>query len=143
MDLVAERGQPDETPPNFVVRLAKHSFVRFLVVGGLSAGVDTGVVFVLHGLLGVDPQPAKMVSTVVAFFFNFTLNRMWSFGSSLPAGKQLVYYGILAVANWGFGVIVFPWLVSLGVQYVIANLLTIGVASILNYIGYRYWVFRK
>jgi putative flippase GtrA len=140
-DLVADRGQPDEAPPNLIVRLFRHSFVRFVIVGVVCAGVDIAVVLLLTAV-GVNDYPAKLAGTLLSFTVNFTLNRVWSFGSAKPAGKQLVYYVILVVANQLYGVFMYPWLHSFGMPVVIADALAIGSASALNYLGYRYWVFR-
>lgn len=128
--------------PGLMRVLYEHSSVRFLLIGGASAALDTGVLYLLHGVLGVLLPVATLLAVVVAFLFNFTLNRIWSFGSESPMGRQFGRYLLLAVGNWGLNVALVTGLTALGLHYVVAKIITLAIASAINYVGYRVWVFK-
>jgi putative flippase GtrA len=122
--------------------LYEHSLVRFLLTGGASAALDTGVLYLLHGVLGVLLPVATLLAVMVAFAFNFTLNRIWSFGSASPVGRQFGRYLLLAMFNWGLNVALVTGFTALGLHYVLAKIITLAIASAINYVGYRLWVFK-
>lgn len=122
--------------------LYEHSLVRFLLIGGASAALDTGVLYLLHGVLGIALPVATLMAVMVAFVFNFTLNRIWSFGSESPVGRQFGRYLLLAVGNWCLNVALVTGLTALGLHYVVAKIITLAIASAANYVGYRVWVFK-
>jgi putative flippase GtrA len=123
-------------------RVIGHSVFRFLVSGGAGTTVDAGLLFILHGLLGVWLPLATLLAVVTSFAANFSLNRFWSFGSQSPVGGQMLRYLALAGGNWVFTVITVTGMASLGLHYLAAKFITIAVAAVLNYFGYRHWVFR-
>jgi len=65
-------------------------FLRFGVVGTLGFVVDTATVYALWARLG--PVGAGVVAYVVAASANWALNRVWTFRSSAPPGRQWVLF---------------------------------------------------
>ncbi len=123
-------------------RVPGRSLLRFAITGGASVVLDTGLLALLHGVLRVWLPAAVLLAVAIAFVFNFALNRLWSFGSSAPIGPQLLRYLILGGANWIFSVVGVSGLATIGLHYLVAKMVVLLVASGLNYIGYRLWVFR-
>jgi putative flippase GtrA len=121
--------------------LARHSAVRYLIIGGLSAAADFGLLVLLHGWLGVWLPLATLVAVVTAFLLNFALNRVWSFGSTAPIVRQFSRYLILGCGNWTFTVIGVAALSWLGLEYLVAKTVTLVLATTVNYLAYRVWVF--
>ena len=119
-----------------------HSATRYLVIGGLSFAVDFGVLFAAHGVLGVRLPVATVLAFLVAFTVNFGLNRLWSFGSRSPVGRQLVRYVSLVAVNTVLTALVVSGLAALGVQYLVAKAIVTAGLVVLNYAAYRAWVFR-
>jgi putative flippase GtrA len=117
-------------------------FVRFVLVGGISAGVDAGLLWLLHGGFGVWLPAATFTGVVSSFGVNFLLNRGWTFGSGAPAGAQLLRYLLLAGTNWLVTVLAVTGLVALGLHYLVARFLVLGVMTVVNFLSYRAWVFR-
>jgi putative flippase GtrA len=144
--LAAVSAQADSPPrstlPALGRRAYRHSLFRFLVSGGLCAALDAGLLFLLHGVIGVQLSVATLVAVMLAFFANFTLNRFWSFGSRTYVGSQFVRYLVLGAANWAFTVLAVTGLAYLGLYYLLAKMITLVVAAAGNYIAYRLWVFR-
>lgn len=146
MTAATDRTVDDElrqpTPSERVRRLLGSGFVRFVLVGGVSAAIDTGLLWLLHGVLGVWLPVATFAGVSTAFVVNFLLNRWWVFGSASPAGGQLVRYLMLAAVNWGLTVLGVSTLAAAGTNYLVARLSVLAVLTVLNFIGYRTWVFR-
>lgn len=121
--------------------LARHSAVRFLVVGGLSVIADTGALFVLHGVLGIWLPVATALAYAVAFVVNFGLNRTWAFGADGAIGRQLWRYLALVAANLVITVLLVQGLVWAGLGYLVAKVLTALGLAVVNYLVSRRWIF--
>jgi putative flippase GtrA len=120
----------------------RHSLPRYLLVGGISAGVDIGLLYVLHARLDVRLGLATFIAVATSFVVNFSLNRVWSFGSSAPVGGQAVRYLILAAFNWVLTVVLeLAFTGHLGLNFIVAKIAILVINAVINYAGYRWWVF--
>ncbi|SBV26096.1 Putative flippase GtrA (transmembrane translocase of bactoprenol-linked glucose) [Micromonospora krabiensis] len=121
--------------------LSRHSAVRFLVVGGLSVGVDTGSLFIYHGVLDIPIPVAAALSFLTSFWFNFALNRAWSFGSGGQMFPQVGRYLALVLANLCVNVALVSTLTWAGTPYLLAKVLTTACLSVINYLVSKRWIF--
>lgn len=124
-----------------IASLARHSAVRFLVVGVLSIAADAGLLALLHGVLRIWLPVATALAFAGAFVVNFGLNRGWAFGSSASMGRQLRRYLLLVAANLALTVVFVSGLTWLGLMYLIAKLITAAVLAAANYVISRRWIF--
>ncbi|MEU8421935.1 GtrA family protein [Micromonospora sp. NPDC048835] len=115
--------------------------MRFLVVGGLSIAVDTGSLFVYHGVLGIVLPLATAMSFLTSFWVNFVLNRVWSFGSSAQMMPQVGRYFALVIANLIANVVLVSALTWAGTPYLLAKLLVTASLSVVNYVVSKRWIF--
>ncbi|MBO1413412.1 GtrA family protein [Streptomyces sp. FH025] len=125
-----------------IAALLGHSAVRFLAAGVTSTAVDMGLLFVLHGVLKLPLAPSTLVAVLAGFTTNFLLNRIWAFESSSPVGKQTARYMVMAGGNWLGTVLLVGGFVKLGLFYLLARAIALVILSVVNYFGYKYWVFR-
>lgn len=142
MTALEPAAEPEQAQARRWSSFWRHSFPRFVVSGAASAGIDTGLLILLHGVLGMQLLAATFLAVSTSFGVNFALNRLWSFGSRSPAGAQLARYLVLAGLNWALTVAMVGTFVWLGLNYILAKLLTTGIMAILNYFAYDFWVFR-
>ncbi|MEV4631132.1 GtrA family protein [Micromonospora sp. NPDC049523] len=150
MTTTADQSTPDTRvpasgstrPSGLVRRLLNTGFVRYLVVGGGSAALDTGLLWLLHGAFNVWLPLATFVGVVTSTGLNFLLNRSWVFSSTGGAGGQLVRYLILVGVNWVLTVLMVAALAGLGLNYLVAKCVALVVLTTLNFVVYRAWVFR-
>ncbi|MFE4976727.1 GtrA family protein [Kitasatospora sp. NPDC056651] len=125
-----------------LTRLLGNRVVRFLFAGGVSTTVDMGTLYVLHGVSHVQLALATFGAVLAGFVTNFLLNRLWAFESTSPIGGQTVRYLVMAGGNWIGTVLLVGGLVKMGVYYLIARALVLGVLSVANFLGYKHWVFK-
>ncbi|GIE35556.1 hypothetical protein Ait01nite_086010 [Actinoplanes italicus] len=124
-----------------VLRITRSSGFRFLVVGGTSVVVDAGLLWVLHGLVGMWLEPATALSFLAGLVVNFALNRQWSFASTGRMRSQAVRYAALVAVNLLVTVVLVKALTTLGVMYLIAKVFTTALLSVVNYFVSRKWIF--
>lgn len=118
------------------------SLPRFLIIGALSFAVDAGTLFVIHGVLKAWLPLATTIAFAIAFMVNFSLNRLWAFGSTAAVGRQAARYGALTGLNLMLTVALVSGLSAAGVHYLLAKVISAAVIAALNYFAYRAWVFR-
>jgi putative flippase GtrA len=118
------------------------SLPRYLISGVLSFAVDAGLLYVAHGVLGIWLPIATAFAYAVAFGVNFSLNRLWAFGSKAPVGRQLIRYVVLAGLNTVTTILIVTGLAAAGLNYLLAKVVAASLIAAINYVAYRVWVFR-
>lgn len=119
-------------------------FLRFIVVGALSTIVNYGVFYVLF-ISGVSYLMASALGFLSGVGVGYHLNKKWTYGHKARSSlvlktKYLTVYAVSLVLGLAF----LAGLVnSLGLDARLANVLTIGVTTMTNFIGTKFWVFRK
>jgi len=120
--------------------------VRFLLVGASGVGVNMTVLWTLHGRLDLSPLLAAALAVETSICSNFLLNDVWTFGEgrrfrSWPA-RAFAFHAAAAIAA-AVNLSLFLLLTSVaGFHYLAANLIAIGVASVVNFGVSASWVWR-
>lgn len=125
-------------------RFVAPSVVGFLLIGAVTFGVDLGLIFLLHGQLGLPVWLAITLGYVTAFGLSFVLNRWLNFRSHAPAGRQLVLY--VAAIGFNYAVILLgvgAGLASIGVHYQLARLIAGACEGVFMYSVLRWVVFAR
>ena len=109
--------------------------------------VDAGLLYILHGRLGMWLAPATAIAFLAGFLVNFALNRQWSFGATGALRHQLIRYLALVACNLLVTVTVtvtvalVQGLTLLGVPYLVAKVVTTAALSAINYVISKKWIF--
>lgn len=118
------------------------SLVKFLLVGGTTTAID----FVIYTFLGrwLSPVPAKLISMLCSTLFAFFINKNWTFqnkeqGLLVSLGK----YYLAQAANIATNVTVNALLLRLTGRWILAFIGATGIATCVNYLLQRLFVFRK
>lgn len=122
--------------------VARHSMTKFAIVGLLGFGTDIGLLYLLHGVLGMWLWLATTIAYIAAFALSFVLSREWVFPDAGNMRTQVIRYVVLVVGILVMTVIGVQALVWSAVPYLIAKLLTSCVVAVVNYGASRWWVFR-
>jgi len=80
----------------------------------------------------------------VAFGFNFTVSRSWTFEAAGKEGKthqQLFRYGVLVGVNLALTLVIVAGFAAIGVNFLIAKVVAGVINAVGNFLAYRHWVF--
>ena len=136
--------------------LMRLRFVKFGMVGASGTVVNQVVLFLAHRYLFAaleatgKPYASLALAIALATINNFTWNRLWTWadrGTGLPptSGNLLMQLARYALASW-FGIalqyVLTLWLSSY-IDMLLANLISILIASVSNYLANDRWTFRR
>jgi len=130
-------------------------FAKFLVVGGTTWIIDTGLFFLLkHTVLPEKILTSKIIAVLVAMIVNYVLNREWSFRDR--GGRERHHEALLFFALNGLGILInlIPLWVS---HYVlnfnaehhsaffetVADFLSGSILGTIFAMAFRYWAYKK
>jgi putative flippase GtrA len=134
---------------------AFYQFGQFAAVGTLNSFIDIGVLNLetyLYGGAGVSTAlfaVFKAISFLCATTNSFVWNRNWTFGSTdkVNAGEVTGFYTV-AIIGWAANVAVATFVKSIGPGTklwvdIVSPIAGILVTFIWNFVGYKYFVFKK
>lgn len=129
-----------KTAATFLSRL----FSKFIVVGSLSTILNYGLFFLCYQKFGVSYVPAAATGYITGVLFGFALNKCWTFRSKSKRHlRDVAAYSLVYAVSLVVGLGVLRGLVhGLGMEPLVANLLTIGVTTIMNFLGIKLFVFK-
>lgn len=123
-----------------ISRLYRNSMLRYLLIGGCSFLIDFGILFVLHENFGIQLWISTGLAFLASFFFNYSLQRLFSFSSKSSHGLSLAKY---------IGLVIFNTIATIGIVAILDHYLAWQIGKIVstiattgwNYLAYRYLVF--
>lgn len=111
--------------------------IGYLLVGCGSALIELGLFQVLYGLIGLNVSIANIVAVVCATAFNFLTNQRVTFKSALNPVQSLARYLLLFAFNTTFTTCAITYLVSLGLNGLIAKFATMCCVVCWNFFLYK------
>lgn len=109
-------------------------FGRFGLVGVLGVAVNSLVLYAAHGLLGLPLLAASPLAVEIAILHNFLWNERWTFGESTFSLVRLGKFNLTSLGGLLIASSVLYLLVTyVGVHYLLANLVGIGLATLWNF----------
>jgi putative flippase GtrA len=144
---------PTPTPPPVYVRVRhgmtrRHNWVqliKFFAVGGSGYAVNIAVYALVHEALGIGHLRSATLAFLVAVVNNFWWNRHWTFAAQDGhAGFQAARFFAVSTIVFFFALGVSQLLVSTtDVPDVMAQAISIVVATPLNFVGNKMWSFGR
>jgi putative flippase GtrA len=124
-------------------RLARWRFGRYILVGLLCAGVDTGTVWLLDRH-GASTSLAVTLGFVAGFLLNFLLHARFTFSMARLALGQFARFIAVAAINYLFTLAIVGVLHDLaGLDVVVAKVISLVPIAVNGYFLSKVWVFRK
>ncbi len=132
-----------------------YQFGQFAAVGTLNSFIDIGVLNLetfLYGssIVGVAVFAVfKAISFLCATTNSFVWNKYWTFNAKNKANaKEVGGFYAIAIIGWVMNVAVATLVKSIGPETklwvdIVSPLAGIAVTFIWNFIGYKFWVFKK
>ena len=119
---------------------------HYLLVGGFSALVDIGLVYVLFQLVHTPLLVAASVGFLIGLLVNFMLNKLWSFRTKAVGFKktqrEIALYGLLVGFNLSFTYMALSYLLAIEVNIIVAKFITILLTTTWNFILYKKVIFK-
>jgi dolichol-phosphate mannosyltransferase len=129
------------------VRVADNwlQLAKFVAVGGSGYVVNIAVYTLVHHTLGIGHLRSATAAFLIAVLNNFWWNRHWTFGArSGHAGFQAARFFTVSVAAFFVALAISQLLVSTtSLPDVVAQAISIVVATPLNFIGNKMWSFGR
>jgi putative flippase GtrA len=122
--------------------MLKKQISRFLVTGSLAVLTDTAVYYIL--ILFIPTAAAKGISFISGTILAYLLNKRWTFENTDRGVGTAVKFSVLYLSTLGANIFVNELVLSLLKEaFVFAFLAATGTSTVLNFIGQKWWVFRK
>lgn len=117
--------------------------VRYLVTGLSSAAIEFALLFVFKDVFGLSILASNSAALSIVFWFNFLVNRFWSFKSKMKLSRQLTMYLALFVFNLGASDLIMYLLTNqLSMQYLLAKVFAIGAVVCWNFVLYKKVIYK-
>jgi putative flippase GtrA len=127
---------------NVLMRASSGHAVRFWLVGGLSFGIDLGLLTLLKEGFHVDLWIATPIAFVVSLLFNFWAQRVFTFRATNHAHVSFLKYSVLVVFNIFATDLIVNWISLTAAGYGVGKVVATGVTTVWNFYLYKYWIFR-
>ena len=116
---------------------AKHAF-KYYLVGASGIFVNLGILFVLTEYVGLWYLLSSSIAIYVSITTNFLLNKAWTFKDTVLKQRGFLMYGkFIGVSLVGMGIQLgfnYMFVEKLAVYYLLAALISIMIASSVNFV---------
>lgn len=124
-------------------------FIKFAVVGGLGTITNIAIFFFLVDLLKFDKTVISIFVFIIAGTQNYVLNHIWTF-RQLTSGEKISLLGWIKFLGTSLiGLAINLLVLNLIVKFVklpyivIAQAIGIAAGMLFNYLGSKYFVFKR
>ena len=120
----------------------KKEIKRFLVVGCCAVGTDCGMYFLL--IRWLSHSPAKAASFISGTIVAYLLNKYWTFEQGKKSYAEIARFAFLYISTLGVNVLVNKTSLTVFPRALVFSFLAATATStVLNFIGQKWWVFKK
>ncbi|MBY0563986.1 MAG: GtrA family protein [Hyphomonadaceae bacterium] len=116
--------------------------VRFVAVGAVATAVHYAILIALVELAGMPPVFSTTAGYAAGTVVSYVLNRRFTFKSNAPHHASFPKFVALNAIGMLLNGAIFAALISLGVWYVLAQVIATGLVLIWNFLGARFFAFR-
>jgi len=116
---------------------ARHAF-KYYLVGASGVIVNLGILFALTEFVGLWYLLSSAIAIYVSITSNFLLNKTWTFRDTMMKQRDFLMYGkFIGVSLVGMGIQLgfnYMFVEKLSVYYLLAALMSIMIASSVNFV---------
>jgi len=121
-------------------------FFKFAVVGLIRTFVNITILYLLTENLGIYYLFSAVISFIIAMTNNFILNKIWTFGEQINLNLIEKYLKFLLVSIIALAInllFLYTFTEIFEIYYIISQVLAITISLIINFIGNKFWTFKK
>ncbi len=123
-------------------KIRKKELIRFLFGGGSAVVVDY-IIYQLLMLASLSQDISKALSFICGAAVGFVINKLWTFESAIFSKNEVLRYVILYSCTAIINAVVNRFTLKITALEMLAFLCATGVSTILNFLGQKFFVFRK
>lgn len=127
--------------------LRHKSLVRFAIVGCINTGVDFLAFTILKSGFGLDKSICQIAGYSLGVANSFVMNKLWTFEDKkkkISTVIQLTKFILINVISLGITLLGLKILnETLLVNIYISKIIVTILAQIINFLGYKLWVFSQ
>ncbi|MBP2657680.1 MAG: Arabinogalactan biosynthesis recruiting protein [Firmicutes bacterium] len=116
--------------------------LKFLVGGGSAVVTDYSFYYLLINI-GIPITIAKLSSFILGSIIGFIINKLWTFESKNLVKIEIAKYAILYIITAYLNVKVNNFFLSIYNIKIVAFLFATGTSTVLNFLGQKFFVFRR
>ena len=117
--------------------------IRYLITGFSSAAIEFSLLILCKDVLSLTVVISNSIALTIVFWFNYLMNRKWSFKSTTSLKKQLPMYLALFVFNLAASDFIMHLLTSrLSLYYLLAKVFAIAAVMTWNFFLYRKVIYK-
>ncbi|MEM0465386.1 MAG: glycosyltransferase family 2 protein [Candidatus Pacearchaeota archaeon] len=123
-----------------------YEFFKFAFIGGIGTLINISILYYLTEKFKIYYLLAAIFSFFIAMTFNFFLNKIWTFKEKIKSNIKKKYIKFFAVSITAllvnlFFLYIFTELMK--IYYIISQIMAIGIALIINFLGNKLWTFSE
>ena len=108
--------------------------------------IGTWIAHLLNGLgiHGIDAAVANTFGYLAGMVSSFFLNKIWTFEARAPIVRQLHRFVVVNLLSLVMSTLILLLFVDIrGAPYLLVGCITIGIVTIINFLGNKYWTFSE
>ncbi len=123
----------------------KERFIKFAVVGASGVIVNEGLLALFTEVYALAVPVAGAIAIEASILSNFFLNNFWTWKDSHEKSfrRRLVQYHSVSFIAGLVNYLILIGLTFLGLNHLIANLIGIAFATLINFILNNHWTFAR
>lgn len=122
--------------------IKKREVFRFIFAGGTAVLTDFTSYHALM-MFGIGMDVAKGSSFLLGSIVGFIINKLWTFESAHFSKGEIIRYCILYLCTAYINALVNRGVLGILNVKIVGFLCATGVSTVLNFIGQKYFVFKK
>src|SRR3989344_967738 len=121
-------------------------FFKFCLVGLIGTFINIFILYILTEYFYLYYIISALFAFIVAVTANFIFNKIWTFGEKIHERMLKKYVHFFLVSLTALSVNLFFLYIFtefLGIYYIVSQIMAIGIALMVNFIGNKIWTFHK
>lgn len=122
-------------------RIMKKQVYRFFIAGVSAVIIDFIIYYILINY--IDHSYSKIISFFCGSIASYVINKFWTFEEKKRSFKELLKFLVLYTTTLCINVIVNKIVLDCTNIVLLGFLFATGTSTVLNFIGQKWWVFKK
>lgn len=115
--------------------------IIFILVGGISALIDVGGLYILNKLMLLDGTISVTIAFMLGLIFNYFCHTYFTFNKSVAAGN-LIKYLMVVLINYLTTVLLIYLMQAVYIDIIIAKVITLPIVAVITFLLSNKWVYK-